>query len=40
MNFLLCFGLKVGQLIFSQDSKDDDDDDFGGGVLTPAFQGN
>ena len=37
--FFLYFGLKVGQLIFSEDSNDDDDD-FGGGILTPAFQGN
>ena len=36
--FCLYFGLQVGQLIFSEDSKDDDD--FGGSVLTPAFQGN
>ena len=39
--FCLYFGLQVGQLIFSEDnSNDDDDDDFGGGILTPAFQGN
>ena len=37
--FCLYFGLQVGQLIFSEDSNDDDDD-FGGGILTPAFQGN
>ena len=36
--FCLYFGLQVGQLIFSEDSNDDDD--FGGGILTPAFQGN
>ena len=36
--FCLYFGLQVGQLIFSEDSKDDDV--FGGGILTPAFQGN
>ena len=38
--FCLYFGLQVGQLIFLEDSNDDDDDDFGGGILTPAFQGN
>jgi len=37
--FCLYFGLQVGQLIFSEDSNDDDDD-FGGGIFTPAFQGN
>ena len=37
--FCLYFGLQVGQLIFTEDSNDDDDD-FGGGILTPAFQGN
>ena len=34
----LYFGLLASQLIFSKDSKNDDD--FGGGILTPAFQGN
>ena len=37
--FFLYLGLEVGKLIFSEDSNDDDDD-FGGGILTPAFQGN
>ena len=37
--FCLYLGLEVGKLIFSEDSNDDDDD-FGGGILTPAFQGN
>ena len=35
--FSLYFGLQVGQLIFSEDSNDDN---FGGGILTPAFQGD
>ena len=34
--FFLYFGLQVGQLIFSEDINVD----FGGGILTPAFQGN
>ena len=39
LDFCLCSGLQVGQLIFSEDSNYDDDH-FGGGILTPAFQGN
>ena len=34
--YCLYFGLQVGQFILSEDSNDD----FGGGILTPAFQGN
>ena len=39
--FCLYFGLKVGEIILSDEDKDDDDDDddLGGGILIPDFQG-
>ncbi len=37
--FCLFIGLKVGEIIFSDKSKDDDDDDLDGGILIPNFQG-
>ena len=37
--FCLFLGLKVGEIIFSDEDKDDDDDDLGGGILIPDFQG-
>ena len=37
--FCLFLGLKVGEIIFSDESKDDDDDDLDGGILIPNFQG-
>ena len=38
--FCLFLGLKVGEIILSDEEKDDDDDDLGGGILIPDFQGN
>ena len=35
----LFLGLKVGEIILSNEDKDDDDDDLGGGILIPDFQG-
>ena len=37
--FCLFLGLKVGEIIFSEENKDDDDDDLDGGILIPDFQG-
>ena len=37
--FCLFLGLKVGEIIFSDENKDDDDDDLDGGILIPDFQG-
>ena len=37
--FCLFLGLKVGEIIFSDENKDDDDDDLDGGILIPNFQG-
>ena len=37
--FCLFLGLKVGEIILSDEDKDDDDDDLGGGILIPDFQG-
>ena len=37
--FCLFLGLKVGEIIFSDEDKDDDDDDLDGGILIPDFQG-
>ena len=39
--WILCLllGLKVGEIIFSDEDKDDDDDDLDGGILIPDFQG-
>ena len=37
--FCLFLGLKVGEIIFSDENKDDDDDDLDGGILIPEFQG-
>lgn len=37
--FFLFLGLKVGEIILSDEDKDDDDDDLGGGILIPDFQG-
>ena len=37
--FFLFLGLKVGEIIFSDENKDDDDDDLDGGILIPSFQG-
>ena len=36
--FCLFLGLKVGEIIFSDENKDDDDD-LDGGILIPNFQG-
>ena len=36
--FYLFLGLKVGEIILSDEDKDDDDD-LGGGILIPDFQG-
>ena len=36
--FCLFLGLKVGEIILSDEDKDDDDD-LGGGILIPDFQG-
>ena len=36
--FCLFLGLKVGEIILS-DEDNDDDDDLGGGILIPDFQG-
>ena len=36
--FSLFLGLKVGEIIFSDEDKDDDDD-LDGGILIPDFQG-
>ena len=36
--FCLFLGLKVGEIIFSDENKDDDDD-LDGGILIPDFQG-
>ena len=36
--FYLFLGLKVGEIILSDEDKDDDDDP-GGGILIPDFQG-
>ena len=36
--FCLFLGLKVGEIIFSDENKDDDDDDLDGGILIPDFQ--
>ena len=37
--FCLFLGLKVGEIISSDENKDDDDDDLDGGILIPDFQG-
>ena len=37
--FCLFLGLKVGEILFSDENKDDDDDDLDGGILIPDFQG-
>ena len=37
--FCLFLGLKVGEIILSDEDKDNDDDDLGGGILIPDFQG-
>ena len=37
--FCLFLGLKVGEIIFSDENKDDDDNDLDGGILIPDFQG-
>jgi len=37
--FFLFLGLKVGEIIFSDENKDDDDDDRDGGILIPNLQG-
>ena len=37
--FCLFLGLKVGEIIFSDENKDDDDDDLDGGILIPDLQG-
>ncbi len=37
--FCLFLGLKVGEILFSDENKDDDDDDLDGGILIPEFQG-
>ena len=37
--FLFIFWITSWAINFSEDSNDDDDD-FGGGILSPAFQGN
>ena len=36
--FCLFLGLKVGEIILSDEDKDDDDD-LGGGIVIPDFQG-
>ncbi len=36
--FCLFLGLKVGEILFS-DENNDDDDDLDGGILIPEFQG-
>ena len=37
--FCLFLGLKVGEIILTDEDKDDDDDDLGGGILIPDYQG-